>query len=182
MVQNVDPSQQQQVMMVAMQNDGTAIPVDQSIGLQGTPVQVVGGQNIVYQTTSNQMPQFIPVTQADGSTQLAQIQVCWGFSRGPGIPCQGTMIDVYVGMSKGQSGLLEGSDLTHIAKPCSYTHILRMGASPGNSSPARNMRVPGAEFAYSIPEKPNRKKNYANSIDETCKYLVKYILYLIPKA
>ncbi len=83
MVQNVDQSQQQQqqqqqqVLMVAMQNDGTGIPVDQqgvaSINLSGAPVNVVG-DNIVYQTT-NPLPQFIPVTQADGTTQLAQLQV-----------------------------------------------------------------------------------------------------------
>ncbi|XP_072013946.1 uncharacterized protein [Amphiura filiformis] len=82
MVQNVDQAQQQQqqqqqqVLMVAMQSDGTAIPVDQqgiaSINLSGTPVNVVG-DNIVYQTTGA-LPQFIPVTQADGSTQLAQLQ------------------------------------------------------------------------------------------------------------
>ena len=85
MVQNVDQSQQQQqqqqqVLMVAMQNDGSAIPVDQqgvaSIALSGAPVNVVGGENIVYQTT-NPLPQFIPVTQADGTTQMAQLaQVC----------------------------------------------------------------------------------------------------------
>lgn len=64
--------QQQQVLMVQMQEDGS-VPLDAqgvtSISLSGAPVNLVGNNNIVYQTSN--LPQLVPVSQ-DGSIAVQQ--------------------------------------------------------------------------------------------------------------
>nr|BEH74196.1 CCCTC-binding factor [Hemicentrotus pulcherrimus] len=64
---------QQQVLMVAMQDNGQLSSMDQGvaqIAFSGAPVNMVG-DNIVYQTTQN--TQYVPVSH-NGTTQLAMTQ------------------------------------------------------------------------------------------------------------